>query len=70
MPRKPKPKHGGRRPGAGRPVSPTSRTAQIKAQVTPDVRNAFAAIARQQGQSISEAAAEAIELAIARGSTR
>lgn len=70
MPRKPK--VGGARAGAGRPPKPRAekRSALIRISATPAVAAAAAELAKRQGVSLSDLGLEALQLAIARGSTR
>lgn len=64
MPKSP-PKRGGRPSLSGKGVA-----ARIEIKLAPDVRDRVAALAGRQGVTISEFVREAIDLAIARGSTR
>ena len=70
MPRR-RAKNGGARKGAGRPsLGADARSETIRVRVTPRTLEAVKAAAGAAEQSLSDWGHEAIQLAIARGSTR
>lgn len=65
-----KPKVGGARPGAGRPPSPDGPSVPRMLRLPAELDTACAAAAKAVGMSWADWAREALELALARGSTR
>jgi len=55
-----KKKHGGKRPGAGRPANPEGRTITISVSVPEGVVHGLKALAKTEGWSKSKAVTEAI----------
>jgi Ribbon-helix-helix protein, copG family len=55
-----KKKHGGKRPGSGRPVSPEGRTIAVTVTIPEGLVNGLKAMAKSEGWSKSKAVSEAI----------
>lgn len=66
-----KPKVGGARPGAGRPsLGDDARSANVTVKLTPATRAAWRAAATREDSTLTDYVIAAVELALARGSTR
>jgi metal-responsive CopG/Arc/MetJ family transcriptional regulator len=63
-----KKKHGGKRPGAGRPASPEGRTITIAASIPEGLVQGLKALAKTEGWSKSRAVTEAIRSLLKRKS--
>jgi hypothetical protein len=55
-----KKKHGGKRPGSGRPVNPEGRTIAVTVTIPEGLVNGLKAMAKAEGWSKSKAVSEAI----------
>ena len=65
-----KKQHGGKRPGAGRPVSPEGRTVTLAVSVPEALVEGVDRVAKSEGWSRSKTVAEAIRGLLARKKSR